>query len=83
MRQGEKLYEELHCDLDQLMGTKHRKIFAAYQSRETWGQVSSIVKDLENIAHGSPSGIRKRFKKLIPEYITEADVATEPTVAAK
>lgn len=75
MRKGEKLFEELHCDVDQLLETKHPKINAAYQPNETWVDITNYVDQLTDIAHGSPQEIRLFFKQLIPEYRMDSNEA--------
>ena len=80
MRQGEKLYEELHCDVDQLIETKHPKINAAYQAKESWRDICSFVDRLNEMAHGSQDEIRELLLELIPEY-TSSSADLEPVKA--
>ena len=68
IRPGEKLYEELHIDPDQLLETDHPKINAAWQPSAPLHEVSNQVESLVEIAYSDNGKIRKRMKQLIPEY---------------
>ncbi len=72
IRPGEKLYEELHIDPDQLLETDHPKINAAWQASEPMHEICSHVNGLLELAYSSNQEIRDRMKKLIPEYQEDA-----------
>ena len=68
IRPGEKLYEELHIDPDQLLETDHPKINAAWQASEPLAEISNHIEDLVKLAYSRNEVIRQHVKKLIPEY---------------
>ncbi|MCP4477702.1 MAG: polysaccharide biosynthesis protein, partial [Planctomycetaceae bacterium] len=72
IRPGEKLYEELHIDPDQLLETAHNKINAAWQSSEPLHEISAQVDGLVELAYSPNDLIRERMKTLIPEYQDDA-----------
>ena len=72
IRPGEKLYEELHIDPDQLLETDHVKINAAWQSSEPLHEITAHTDGLIELAYSPNELIRERMKKLIPEYQDDA-----------
>ena len=68
MRPGEKLYEELHIDPDQLLETTHPKINAAWESPLSLEEINQQISSLIALAYSPNAEIRKEFKTLITEY---------------
>ena len=90
LRPGEKLFEELLINGDNIRPTKHPKIFCAFEDKFTWKQIQPLLQELFKLAkcHDKPRLIRQ-LQILVPEYkpdpklflITERTgtmLATEP-----
>ncbi len=72
IRPGEKLFEELALDHEDLDRTEHKKIFAG----EDCGELSpKILERLEKLVEqgqdGDDNGVRRTLRKIIPTYATE------------
>ncbi|OGT22357.1 MAG: multidrug MFS transporter [Gammaproteobacteria bacterium RBG_16_57_12] len=68
LRPGEKLYEELFHDQEQLAETAHEKILLARSRVEDWENVRSVIQAMEIACdHYQEDHIRELLKKLVPE----------------
>ena len=74
-RAGEKLYEELYFDEEEMIPTDHRKIFAATHRVLEYDDVLLCISDLEDACLGAHSRIRDILKSHIPEYRREATIS--------
>lgn len=70
LRPGEKLYEELLINDDNLVETSNERIFVATldPNRERAGEILNSVKTLIDYARDGKSGIQDEIMKLVPEY---------------
>jgi len=68
LRPGEKLYEELYFDEEDMLATDHPKLFAAYHRPYELEMVRQAIDELSSIAHGPAEELRRRLKHFVPEY---------------
>ncbi len=79
LRPGEKLYEELYFDDEQMLTTTHPKLFAAYHRTFELQDVRKAIDELAALVHGSPDELRRRIKRWVPEYqISEDGESAQP-----
>jgi FlaA1/EpsC-like NDP-sugar epimerase len=87
LRPGEKLYEELYFEDEEMQPTPHSKVFVAYHRPYQLAEVREAIDELSAIAHESPILLRKKIKDLVPEYESEAapaaPVAQENAIPAE
>jgi FlaA1/EpsC-like NDP-sugar epimerase len=69
LRPGEKLFEELLINGDNIRPTKHPKIFCAFEHKFTWEEIQPLLQKLFELAkcHDTPRLIRQ-LQILVPEY---------------
>ncbi|MEX0937002.1 MAG: nucleoside-diphosphate sugar epimerase/dehydratase [Pirellulales bacterium] len=85
LRPGEKLFEELYFDEEQMLATPHPKLFVAYHRPCNLDGVCRDIVLLAAAAGQSSEKLREAVKKCVPEY-TPFDPApvepnAEPTIA--
>jgi FlaA1/EpsC-like NDP-sugar epimerase len=69
LRPGEKLYEELLIDGDNINPTKHPRIFSANESKISWEQLKPRLGTLlEKARLNDYEGLILELKRLVPEY---------------
>ena len=68
LRPGEKLFEELYFADEETQPTPHPKLFVAYHRPFSLAQVRQSIRELVDIAHDAPQGLRDKIKQLVPEY---------------
>jgi FlaA1/EpsC-like NDP-sugar epimerase len=69
LRPGEKLYEELLIDGDNIKSTQHPKIFSAHESKLSWAQLEPMLKSLFHSAQvNDTDAIIQQLQVLVPEY---------------
>jgi len=68
LRPGEKLFEELYFDDEEMLPTPHPKLFVAYHRPYRLAEVNEIIESLKPIVHESADVICRRLRDLIPEY---------------
>lgn len=69
LRPGEKLYEELFHESEQLRGTSHPKLLLARSRQVDWSWLLNQIEQLENAADSRDVGVMvSRLKTLVPEY---------------
>jgi FlaA1/EpsC-like NDP-sugar epimerase len=74
LRPGEKLYEELYFEDEEMQPTPHPKLFVAYHRPYTLDDVRQSITELTRIVHESPDAIRAKIKDIVPEYdATQSD----------
>jgi FlaA1/EpsC-like NDP-sugar epimerase len=87
LRPGEKLYEELYFDDEEMLPTPHPKVFVAYHRPYKLAEVRKTIGELAGLAHGSVEALRGRLKELVPEYQPDPAIAraaaAEPDLASE
>jgi len=69
LRPGEKLYEELLIDHENLRATQHPKIFCAHEKKIKWKLLQVMLEDLLTSARCNDcDSLIKQLKELVPEY---------------
>jgi FlaA1/EpsC-like NDP-sugar epimerase len=69
LRPGEKLFEELLIDGDNIRSTKHPKIFCAFESKFTWEKLQPMLHKLFSLAkNNSTTCLIQQLQILVPEY---------------
>ncbi len=71
LRPGEKLYEELLIDEENLIDTDNKRIFVAQMGRLDPVETIRKIKKLIDSAYGETDQIREQIKELVPEYHEE------------
>ena len=82
LRPGEKLYEELLLDLDNLKKTEHDRIFVAQQPDVDEEWLAQNMETLLDMAFHESDDIREQLRKLVPEYMPEGYEGTRPKTPA-
>jgi len=68
LRPGEKLFEELFHEKEQLTGTQHEKIFLARHRQIEWEQLCKIISEMETACkHYDEKALLKGIATLVPE----------------
>lgn len=75
LRPGEKLYEELYQDEEEMMPTAHPKIRAVYCRPYETVDVRVAIRELEDIVDASPESIRRKLQEVVPEYCPQRPAA--------
>ncbi len=68
IRPGEKLYEELRCDGEYQLPTKHNKILVAESEQMELPFLRKVFLDLEKTVDGPSTAIRDLLQNLVPQY---------------
>ena len=69
IRPGEKLYEELSVQGEDMSPTRHEKIYVWRQRTEDWDRVADEIESLVQVAdEQSADDLRVRLKRLVPEF---------------
>ena len=68
LRPGEKLYEELLIDEDNLVETENDRIFVAQMGEIDVAEMSRKIDGLIRLAYDEYKDIRAEIKKIVPEY---------------
>lgn len=71
LRPGEKLYEELLIDEDNLIKTENDRIFVAQLGKSDVEKTAEKIRQLIRHAYGESREIRRDIKELVPEYREE------------
>ena len=69
LRPGEKLYEELYFDDEEMLPTPHPKLFVAYHRPYQLAEVNRLIEGLAAIVHEPIEVVCQRLQELIPEYM--------------
>jgi len=84
IRPGEKLYEELYYDDEQVMKTGHEKILSAYHRVRELSDVNADVQSLIDLVFSPPEKTRQRLRELVPEYfVPEENSLPDPSKVAQ
>jgi FlaA1/EpsC-like NDP-sugar epimerase len=74
LRPGEKLYEELYFEDEEMQPTPHPKLFVAYHRPYALDDVRQAIGELAQMVHEQPDAIRAKIKEIVPEYdATQSD----------
>lgn len=76
-RPGEKLYEELYFDEEEMLNTDHEKIFAAYHRNFEYDEIVGTVSMLRGLVSSPSVEIRAALKRIVPDYQSAYD-SSEP-----
>jgi FlaA1/EpsC-like NDP-sugar epimerase len=68
IRPGEKLYEELYNDEEQMLETSHPKVRAAYHRPYSTESVLQSISDLSETLEQGDAVVRQMLKRIVPEY---------------
>ena len=68
LRPGEKLYEELYFEDEEMLPTPHPKLFVAYHRPYALDEVNDSIAEVAALMHGSPEELRLKIKELVAEY---------------
>ncbi len=69
LRPGEKLYEELITDGEDVVPTNHKKIVVLKGSQCSMERLNGSIDELSHLAHEQDGdGIKRKFQQVIPEY---------------
>lgn len=69
LRPGEKLYEELNLDSENMIPTAHPRVMRFTGPSGNLASVRSFLDDLQNRASDyEPDALKQEFRKLVPEY---------------
>ncbi len=83
VRPGEKLFEEIAVDEENVDKTKHPKIYVGRFRPQALSEVERGLAELHRLSNEADGAMIKRaFKKVVPEYAAEVDgVASQRSVA--
>ena len=67
-RPGEKLFEELQCDGERRLPTKHAKILVAESEQTEFEELHDMLQYLEQIIDGPADAILDMLQRIVPQY---------------
>jgi len=68
LRPGEKLYEELYFNDEEMQSTPHPKLFVAYHRPYSLAEVQHAIGEVSNLVHESQDDLRVKIKEIVAEY---------------
>lgn len=85
IRPGEKLFEELSVDSEQLLDTQHAKVQMAYQRSASLDEIKAMVDLLESLIYAPEDQIRAKLCELAPDYRPSSvgDEGSSPTLISQ
>ena len=83
LRPGEKLYEELFTEHEELLETAHPKIRAAHIKALVVDNADTVLQQLEAVMHRPGDEIRVLLHHLVPEYLLPQLTDPDQAVAGK
>lgn len=82
IRPGEKLYEELYYEDEEVVETDHPKILSSFHRVRDFDEVNSDVNTLIDLAFADEQQIRKQIQKMVPEFfVPEENSRPDPARA--
>lgn len=83
LRPGEKLYEELFTEHEELLETAHPKIRAARIKALGVADADSVIQQLEAVIHRPGDEVRVLLHQLVPEYLLPRVADPEQAIAGQ
>jgi FlaA1/EpsC-like NDP-sugar epimerase len=84
LRPGEKLYEELITDGEDVIPTSHEKILVLRGAECHLGALNGSIDELSKLAREQDAeAIKKKLQKTVPEYRPQLNRTREETEQAK
>jgi FlaA1/EpsC-like NDP-sugar epimerase len=85
LRPGEKLFEEIFHERENLRGTKHPKLFLAGSRKVNWQWLSDELEELKGAATSRDVGrLISHLRRIVPEYdgphLSDMDEAVAPVL---
>lgn len=68
VRPGEKLYEELYMDEEQMLPTPHPKLRVAYHQPCNLDELNEALEELKVLSDLSDDAVREKLRELAPDY---------------
>ncbi len=81
IRPGEKLFEELYFDDEQMLPTEHPKVRAAYHRPHAPSEVRQAIERLRSAIRGSDVEVRLALQELVPDFCPGTGKEIEKTSA--
>jgi FlaA1/EpsC-like NDP-sugar epimerase len=81
VRPGEKLYEELSCDNEQIRPTSHAKIHVWQLPPAEPGDVRRSMQTLRQVVNGDRTAAIDALMRCVPEFTPHEQITTAPTPA--
>ncbi len=78
IRPGEKLYEELSCDSEQIVPTPHEKIHVWQLPAADSGQMQLAIERLSSVIYEGPESAIDALMACVPEY--RQTISTDPSI---
>jgi FlaA1/EpsC-like NDP-sugar epimerase len=82
VRPGEKLYEELSCDNEQIVPTSHDKIHVWQLPPADAAQVKHAIELLSAVIYTTPQEAVSALMQCVPEYRHSTPTESSPLLAA-
>jgi FlaA1/EpsC-like NDP-sugar epimerase len=83
LRPGEKLYEELFHEKEQLKQTDHDKVFLAHHRKVEWDSITKTLKQIEHACDTmDETKLRELLEDLVPEHRDTVDKSATETSPA-
>ncbi len=67
LRPGEKLFEELYFDDEEMLPTPHPKLFVAYHRPYRLAEVNELIGELGQVVNETTPAIVERIRQLLPD----------------
>jgi FlaA1/EpsC-like NDP-sugar epimerase len=83
LRPGEKLYEELYFNDEEMQPTPHPKLFCAYHRPYRLAEVEATIAGVAALVHGSSDELRLKIKELVAEYAESGAEASDGETRAR
>ena len=83
VRPGEKLFEELHLGVEQLLPTAHPSVLSAYPAPYALAEVRAAVARLTDLLDSGDACLREVLLQLIPDYQAGGSPSTRPQLSAQ
>jgi FlaA1/EpsC-like NDP-sugar epimerase len=85
LRPGEKLFEEIFHERENLRGTKHQKLFLAGSRQVEWQGLEDELAELKNVAKNRDIGkLIGLLRRIVPEYegphLSDGEEVASPTL---
>ncbi len=72
LRPGEKMFEELNYNTEELQPTSHHKVFRLTTAAAALEMVAARLAELEaNLGRATPDDLKRQMTRLVPEYTPE------------